>query len=308
MNVRQQPQVTVSIINADNEELLRRCLASVPDAARDTVCETVVVNNSCPSESIARLRRDFPQVEFVDVSARQSFAANNNLVLGRARGRYFLLLNDDTELRTGAIDRMASFLDVWQTVAVVGPRLVNPDGSVQVTSARPLATPLHYIAAQLHLKSLRTSTVHEAGQPCRVECLSGACMMVRTDELRDLGGLDERLDLYFEDDDLCYKLHRAGRWLFYLPDAEVLHVGGATTRRFKAEVKIGEYRSMKRLFRKHLHVGPAVLVLLKLVAILSATMRMSGFVLRAIRGPDRKTKRRHAAAYMKVLLWHCCHA
>jgi len=304
---RQPPDVTVSIINADNEPVLRRCLASIPAAARDIVCEIIVVNNMCPAESIARLRRDFPQIEVVDIAGRQSFAANNNLVLRRARGRYFLLLNDDTELGPRSIDQMAAFLDAWQTVAVVGPRLVGPDGSVQTSSARPLATPLRYVAAQLHLDSMFRSRTHEAGGAGAVECISGACMMGRTDEFRNMGGLDERLDLYFEDDDLCYRLRRAGRQVFYLPDVEVMHVGGTTTRRFKAEAKIGEYRSMKLVFREHLGTSTPVLALMKLAAMMSATMRMSGFAVRAVSGPDRGTIRRYAAAYMKVLLWHCCH-
>ncbi|HEX3328890.1 MAG TPA: glycosyltransferase, partial [Gaiellales bacterium] len=120
------PDVTVSIVSSGDVALLRACLDSIPAAAEGSGVETIVVDNAVGIAGA--VAESHPDVTVIDGGIRRGFGANHNLVCARARGRLVFILNDDTVLDPGCIDRLRSFMDQNGAVAAAGPRLRHADG------------------------------------------------------------------------------------------------------------------------------------------------------------------------------------
>jgi len=193
--------------------------------------ETIVVDNASHDGSIEMVRQQFPTVTAVASTVNNGFAAGMNLGLSRASGDYLLLLNTDIAILGNALTTMATYLDQHPDVGLVGPRLLNPDGSVQSScrrfpSIRAIIyrrTPLGIFPKAKHelRRFLMLESDHTVNQP--VDWLLGACMMVRRSAVEKVGALDERFFLYFEDVDWCRRFWQAGWGVHYVADAELVH-------------------------------------------------------------------------------------
>jgi GT2 family glycosyltransferase len=217
--------VTVSIVSSGDVELLRGCLDSLRAAAGDSSVETIVVDNAV---GIAGAVADsHPAVDVIAGGLRRGFGANHNLVCARARGRYVFILNDDTVLDPGCIDRLRRFMDQNAIVAAAGPRLRHGDGRAQ-PSAFHFPTPARVAVTTATLQ--RACWVMSGGDRIRrVDWIHGAAMMVRRDALEQAGGLDEGFYMYLEDVDLCRRLRDRGWEIAFFPPAGLVHHENAST-------------------------------------------------------------------------------
>jgi GT2 family glycosyltransferase len=221
------PDITVSLVNTSNRELLLDCLASLGDAAAETELEIIVVDNASTDGSADAVRADHPGVQVVERKRRHGFGANHNEAIRRATGRYVLILNEDTILHPGAIDRLRRFMDQNPEVGACGPKILNPDGSPQ-PSAFHFPTPGRVALTTLTLQR-RGWVQSGSGHITRVDWVCGAAILARTPALRAIGGFDERLFIYSEDPDLCLRLREAGYATAYFPYASLVHLENATT-------------------------------------------------------------------------------
>lgn len=250
-----QADISVSIINTNNREVALACLESVYAQAGELALQVIVVNNACRDGSGEAIGARFPQVELIEQAEMRGFSTNNNLAFERATGRYLLMLNDDTLVRAGAFQKMVEFMDGHPEVGAVGPRLLNGDGSWQLSYGfrpHPIYEGLVPLSEMLH-------TLKEAKQPYLVENISGACMMVRRTAAQQVGYLDTRFDpLYSEEIDWCYRINQAGWKIMYIPSAEVVHLGGSTMRRSSTHrlIRISEKKAV--FFRKHYGKGAVI--------------------------------------------------
>src|SRR5918998_3388620 len=143
--------VTVSIVNHESRESVLASLAALEaDTVRAATLQVIVVDNVSRDGSAAAIREAFPAVEVIEREERAGYGANHNLALARAEGRHVLFLNDDAQVRPGAIDALAGYLDAHPEVAVAAPTLVHADGSPQV-SLWPTPTPRADVLAALRL-------------------------------------------------------------------------------------------------------------------------------------------------------------
>jgi len=173
------------------------------------------------------VRAAHPGVQVVERDRRHGFGTNHNEAIRRATGRYVLILNEDTVLRAGALDRMRRFMDQNPEVGACGPKILNPDGSPQ-PSAFHFPTPGRVAMTTLTLQRrgwVQSGSNHIA----RVDWVCGAAILARTPALRAIGGFDERLFIYSEDPDLCLRLREAGYATAYFPYASLVHLENATT-------------------------------------------------------------------------------
>jgi len=186
----------------------------------------------------------------------KGFGAGNNAGMRVASGRYYLLLNPDAWLTEGALERLVAFADEHPEAAVVGPRLLNPDGSLQ-RSVRGYPSPWRIATEYFFLRKLapRTHALnaffgeqfdHESVR--EAEYLFGACLLVRREAVDEVGGFDEDFFLMSEEVDWCYRFREAGWKVLFYPGAEVFHVVGASLnpRQFHAIV-----RGHLQFLRKH---------------------------------------------------------
>jgi GT2 family glycosyltransferase len=181
---------------------------------------------------------EFARVRLIRNARNVGFGAAHNQALRDAQGRYLLVLNSDTAPQPGALHRLVQFLDTHPEVAVVGPKLRYPDGSVQPSRRRfPTVATLFLESTQLQRLSKANAVLdryYVADRPDdetqEVDWLVGACLCARASAVREVGFFDERYFMYSEELDWCRRFRAAGWRVAYVPDAEVVHIEGASTR------------------------------------------------------------------------------
>jgi N-acetylglucosaminyl-diphospho-decaprenol L-rhamnosyltransferase len=247
--VSSAPDITISLVNTNNRELLLDCLRSLESAASETVLQTIVVDNASTDGSAAAVREGFPEVEVVERHHRHGFGANHNQAIARARGRFVLILNEDTILHEGMLDRMRGFMDQHPEVGACGPKILNPDGSQQPSAFR-FPTPARVALTTLTLQR-RGWIQSQPDHIVRVDWVCGAAILARLPALRAIGGFDEQLFIYSEDPDLCLRMREAGYATAYFPYASLVHFENATTGGVP-ERRIAQMERSRALYaRKH---------------------------------------------------------
>ncbi|WP_084151250.1 glycosyltransferase family 2 protein [Azohydromonas australica] len=308
--------VSVCIVNWNTREMLRRCLRSLRDHTRGLEFEVIVVDNASSDGSVAMMETEFPEVIVVASAANLGFAKGCNRAAAEARGSFVLYLNPDTELVSNAIHGMWRFLLAHSHVGAVGCKLLNSDGSIQLTCASSFPSTRNELTSLLFLDRLfprsRLCSSRELNHwdhldSQEVECLSGACMLMSRDLSRRLGGFDEQLFIYGEDLDLCCRISRQGLSLYYLATEAIYHHEGAASRK--------KGRSFAPLFQRaanyyflRKHFGRAAAVGYRVAVTLGAGARV---VLAGLLSPlwllgHVSSRERFAAFLLKhvdVLLW-----
>ena len=234
------PDVSVVVVTHNALPWLEACLESVRGE------ETIVVDNASTDGTVALVRERFPDVQVVE-QGNLGLAAGWNVGVARGSGRYVLLLNADAWLKEGALAALVAFADEHPEAAVVGPRLLNPDGSLQ-RSVRGFPTLWRLATEYLFLRKLapRSELLNgfyaggfEHDEVREAEFLMGACLLVRREAADRVGPLDESFFLFSEETDWCYRFVSAGWKVLFYPGAECVHVGGGSHggRMFKENVR-----------------------------------------------------------------------
>lgn len=254
-----RPDVTVVIVNWNGGDLLRQTLDSLYRETRRVRFETVVVDNASTDESVAAVHGAFPDLRLILLPENRGFAAANNRAFGQARGRYVLLLNSDTIVLPSTLPGLVGFLDAHPEAGCVGCRHLWPDGSLQPSiDSFPSLLKDFLCSSELRraawvLPFMRRHypwwTDHDVTR--EVDWVNGSCLMVRREAISHTGGLDEGFFLYAEEIDWCYRMRQAGWLTFFTPDAEVVHIGGQSTRHIADRRVALLYRGQRRFYRKH---------------------------------------------------------
>ncbi len=303
--------VSIIIVSYSTRKLLRACLSSVSTRRRELWAETFVVDNASSDGSIEMVSREFPAVRLVRNERNMGFAAANNRVLERAAGRYVVLLNPDTRLGDEALSKMVRFMDATPSAGYCGPRLLNGDGSHQ-PSARRFPTVLSTAYSMLGLPqrypqsrhTLDLHLLHGDRDNFRADWLTGACLVVRAECVRQVGGLDEGFFMYFEETDWCRRMAEAGWEGWYVPSAEVVHLGGQSVklagdaRPFSGDHPVHWVNSSRRYMRRYHGVaGMALSSVIEIILYALIWMRH-----RWRRCDGSRNKARHASAAIRYLL------
>ena len=221
--------VSVVIVTFNSGRWIERCLESVRGY------DTIVVDHGSTDETLEIVRRRFSDVHVIE-EENLGMGGGNNAGMRLASGRYFLLLNSDAWVTGDAVEQLARFADQQPDAAVVGPRLLNPDGSLQ-RSVRAFPTLWRLATEYLFLRKLAPrsralNSFYEGGfnhdEVREVDWVFGACLLVRRDAADEVGLFDESFFMFSEETDWCYRFHEAGWRVFFFPGAEVVHVGGAS--------------------------------------------------------------------------------
>jgi N-acetylglucosaminyl-diphospho-decaprenol L-rhamnosyltransferase len=224
-----EPRAAVVVVTYDALPWIERCLDSVRGV------ETVVVDHGSTDGTVELVRERYPDVRLVEAENR-GLAAGWNRGIRETQSQYVLLLNADAWLAGGALERLLDFADARPRAAVVGPRLRNPDGTLQ-RSVRGFPTVWRLATEYLFLRKLasRTSAFNafyaggfDHDEVRVVEVVMGACMLVRRAAVEQVGECDEDYFLFSEETDWCYRFREAGWEVVFFPGAECTHVRGAS--------------------------------------------------------------------------------
>ena len=301
-------KLSVIIVNWNTRELLAQCLRAIESNTAPALLadiEVFVVDNASHDGSAAMLQNDFPHVNLIQNPGNVGFASANNQAIRQSSGEYILLLNPDTKVHKGALDTLVDFLDTHPNVGGVGPRLLNPDGTLQV-SCYPAPTLARELWRLLHLDVLYpygSYRMHSwpVDVPREVDVVQGACLLVPSTVLEQIGLMDENFFMYTEEVDLIYRIRKSGRSIFWVPSSEVIHYGGQSTQQVAAEMFLHLYMSKISYIRKH--YGPIAALTYKCVLAFAGLLRLViGPLALLQRQPTRRRHMALASNYRQLLM------
>src|ERR1017187_2765200 len=285
----------IVIVSYNVRDRLRDCLRNLSGQ------RVIVVDNASGDDSAAMVRAEFPAAELIANTGNRGFAAACNQGITASTEDFILVLNPDTLVTPAALQTLLDIMQAESRAGACGPRILNPDGSLQ-PSCRRFPTLPRLLLDEFGLGKLFPRSKFFGGyrmtwwahdQRREVDQVMGAALLLRRAALKQVGTFDERFFMYFEEVDLCLRLHDAGWKVLFVPDAQVIHHGGQSARQVLPEATLYRYRSLGAFYRKHYPTWQ--LVTLK-VAIGMAVM------LRLILYSFQPAKR---AAFSKVLR-HIC--
>lgn len=304
--------VSIVIASWNARSHLIDCLTSIEACGDKARIETIVVDNASEDGSPEAVRERFPHIALICNSTNVGFARASNVGIERAIGRYVCLANSDTIVRPGAIDALVRFLDSHPRTGLVGPRVLNPDGTLQ-HSCRKLPGILTNTSSALALHRIFPGSARLSGELMlywdhdadrRVDVISGCFCMARPQALQEVGGLDEDFFMYGEDVDWCMRMGACGWEVSFCRAAEVMHVRGASSgrdpERFTREMMVAG----EKLYRKHFS-RPKAAYLTMLTGVFHALRLLPQLAVFAVRPTQRTTlkpKIEAHVAFLKTLL------
>lgn len=251
--------VSVLIVNWNTCKILQDCLESVYRETRQISFEVIVVDNASSDDSVAMLQQRFPQVRLIINAENRGFATANNQAMAVAKGRYMLLLNSDTVVLDGAIQKTVAFADQQPEAAVVGCRTLNPDRTLQETcfmfpsliNLFLSATYLYKLFPRHRFFGREQMTWWDRNDERSVEVVTGCYMLVRRQAIEQVGMMDDGFFMYAEETDWCYRFKQAGWKCLFTPAAQIIHLGGASSRKIRPEMIIQLRLSILKFMKKH---------------------------------------------------------
>ncbi|MGC9397798.1 MAG: glycosyltransferase family 2 protein [Anaerolineae bacterium] len=265
-----RPTLSVIIVSWNVRQLLRRALTSCRASWGERPgLEIVVVDNGSTDGTVTMVRETFPWVVLVANEENRGFTGGNNDGLERAQGVYLLLLNPDTEVLADALPRLVHYMDRHPSVGMLGPQLLNPDGSVQSSRRRFPTLPVLFcestwlqgllprrLLAHYYVEDRSPQTAHP------VEWITGAAMLTRRAVVDEVGGLDETFFMYSEELDWCRRIRAAGWEIHYTPEARIIHHEGKSSEQVVPARHI-YFQSSKIHYTRKYH-GPRLAEILRL--------------------------------------------
>lgn len=242
--------LSIILLNYKQKGLLKQCIKGIVSAQPSLEYEIIVVDNNSGDGSLDMVKTMFdepdelnqpklpikknlkiPPIRTIASEVNGGFAMGNNLGIKQAQGKYIMILNPDIAVVHGALEKMFSFMEDNLNVGMIGPKLINPDGSVQYSCRRfpSLLTPFYRRTFFGKLPSAKRPIDHylmkdfDHNSNKEVDWLFGACLMARQSVLDKVGLLDERFFMYFEDLDLCRRFWQAGHKIVYFAEIEMVH-------------------------------------------------------------------------------------
>lgn len=307
---RASSAITVVIVSFNTREMTCECLRILATELAGYTAETIVVDNGSQDGSVAAIRREFPAVHVIANERNLGFGAANNVALRLGQGDFFLLLNTDAFLQPGALAALLKVLQTDPKIGLVGPRLLNGDGTLQRSCFR-FPSPLQAWLENLWVPRLFPEHPilgdfrgwpHDTER--QVDFVVGACMLVRREVIVPDGYFDERFFMYQEEADLQKRIQEAGWKIVFTPAAEVVHLGGASGKKEPDRINGYFFESLDRYEMKH-H-GMAGFVLARAAMLVGCSLRLVAWTLAGFL-PGRAELARAKARKHAALLWRQMH-
>lgn len=262
MNTPERPDLSLCIVTYKVRDLLRDCLDSIACTLAGLTYEIIVVDNHSQDGTREMLEQSYPGVIFSENAQNEGYTRPMNQALRRGRGRYLVQLNPDTILEHGAMSQLVRFMEAHPKAGICTPKVLNRDRSLQKqcrrSAARPWDTFTYFSGlAKRYPKNPRYAgylmTYLDEDQVNEVEAVSGSCMFIRRAVVEQIGYLDEQFFAYQEDADFCFRARQAGWKIYYVPQAQIVHLGGRGGSQVEVYRSIYEWhRSYFLYYRKHL--------------------------------------------------------
>lgn len=292
-------EVSIIIVNWNTRDLLRNCLRSI--LTQTTAAhEIIVVDNASGDGSADMVRTEFPDITLIANSANGGFAAANNQGLRVSHGRTVLLLNPDTLILDGAIDRMLAWLVRHPGVGCVGCQVLEGPGVIQRTC---FADPnlLDFVIVEFGLMRLARwipffgrswYTDWDRCSEKKVDVVSGMFMLVPREVMNKVGVLDDAFFVYAEESDWCRRIRKAGYSCVFSPDAQIIHLDGGSKSTSQIRSRMYIQRQKSHLIYTRKHSSTLGYVVMRFLYLVTSILRLGAFsALRLVRSDDNSKAR-----------------
>ena len=252
-------KLSIIVVNYNNEDVLLPLLGSIYQNTKLKALEIIVVDNASKDNSVDMIKLNFQEIKIIANPHNLGFSSAVNQGIRSSSGEFVLILNPDVIVKQNAIDTMLRFIESHQKAGAVGCKILNPDGSIQ-TSGKSFPDPMVMLFVTLNLHRIFPDNpvtkkyyhpLEDYDRPHQVEHLMGSCLMVKRSVIDEIGLMDENFFLYCEDVDWCFRIHKAGHEIWYIPDAEVVHAKGAATRKESYRGIIEYHKSAWYFYKKY---------------------------------------------------------
>lgn len=261
-------ELSITICSWNTLDDTRACLASLELLRTECSFEVIVIDNGSSDGSPDMIEAEFPWVRLIRSAQNLGFTGGHNACLATREAPDALVLNSDTIVHPGALRTMVDYSKANPEVGILGPKLLNPDGSLQF-SCRRFPNPVAALFRNTFVgklfpnnrwtrEYLMADWTHDA--PRAVDWVSGAALYVTKHAIDTVGVLDEEYFMYCEDVDWCFRTHRAGLGVMYLPTAVITHAIGTSSSKAANKMIVRFHRSMLRFYRKNMVPTQPVIV------------------------------------------------
>lgn len=302
--------ISIVIVNWRTRDPLRECLRSVQSQDGVSSIQIIVVDNASEDGSTEMVETEFPQIQLICNSQNRGFAAACNQGIRLAKGRFILLLNPDTVVPPQTLAKLLAFAETHPDSAVVGCRVVNPDGSLERTCFR-YPSVLNVLLSVLYLNKLfprnrffgrEFMTWWDRDSIRDVDVITGSCMLVRRKAIEQVGLMDERYFIYAEEADWCYRFAQAGWKMTFTPTAKIVHLSSQSTSQCWTKMYVLKRKSIL-LYLEKWH-GASVWHLANTMFLVSSLPRIVFWLVARCLGTKGERAEQQSAALLAALRFH----
>jgi GT2 family glycosyltransferase len=288
--------ISVVIVGWNAKHYLELCLQSLKEAPPSRSMEIIVVDNASTDGSAEMIEARFPQVKLIRSEENLGFSRGNNLGIRQCQGRYIALINPDVIVFPGCLDALTDFLDQNPKVGDVGPRVLNPDMTLQSTCRR-FPTLWNNFCSASGLTTAFKNSKYFAGEHMfyfphdrvlTVDVLVGCFSMIRREAFDAVGLLDENLFMYGDDVDWCRRARKAGWQVVFFPGAQAIHDRGKITAPYPVRFAVAQQRSVLYYWSKHHSIFGVVGI--RSIIFFHHLLRYAFAVLSGLAHPERRTQ------------------
>lgn len=226
--------LSIIVVNFNTKDLIKDCIESIYKEGSKIKKEVIVIDNGSRDGSVLvlkKLQKKYKNLILIFNKSNYGFSKANNQGIKKARGRYVLLLNSDTKVLPRSLGKLLEFAKTKKDAGVIGPRLLNPDGSLQPSCYHFPTLTGAFAEYFLGKKGFFEKYAPKTSLPEQVDAVVGAAFLITPLALKRIGLLDERYFFYFEDLDYCRKVYKKGLKVYYFPDSCIYHYHGASAKK-----------------------------------------------------------------------------
>lgn len=250
--------LSILILNYNTKNLLSQCLNSIESNVKNVQYEIIVVDNNSSDGSVKYIKQHFSAITIIANTQNVGFTKANNQAAIIAKGKYLLILNSDTIVHTGSLTALITYLDENKNTGIVGPKLLNPDKSLQLSCGihpNLLTEFLNRTFLSRIFPNNKFMGVYKYGgwdyTTKSVDWVTGACLLIRKNIFQKINGFDENIFMFYEDVDLCFRLKKLGHDIIFFPDAQVTHIHGGSWINYREVPIFYSCKSALYFFKKH---------------------------------------------------------
>ncbi|GCL39302.1 putative glycosyltransferase [Sphaerospermopsis reniformis] len=248
-------KVSIILVNYNGAEVLPDCLNSISKFFTKDNSEVIVVDNASEDFSPDFVAKNFPDIHLVRLPVNRGFGAGNNAGAKVAKGEFLFLLNTDTIITSNILPHLINLMEENPEVGIIGPKLLFPDGSFQISFSPKISIKGEIEAKKLQSYAQFPTKLNPLEQDFKqikeVDIVVGAALFIRADLFHSLGGFDENFFMYFEESDLCQRVKNKGYKILYTPQVSLIHIRGHSVNKI-ANKMVVEYRlSQIYYYKKH---------------------------------------------------------